>query len=145
MCLPEGWNHIKDDQHWDTAYTRTSLPAANTGPHSIAVQLQRQRTVRLGDVVNELHDEHRLAHPSTTKQADLATTLVWRQEVHDLCSKLKHPVRRDGCSAIQVLSLLQLVSKRCLPFPYPVTPAVVAHTAQASLCNHETLAHEHAP
>ena len=37
------------------------------------------RTVRLGDVVDQLHDEHSLADTRTAKQADLATPLVGRQ------------------------------------------------------------------
>ena len=40
----------------------------------------------LGDVVDQLHDEHGLADAGTAKQADLATTLVWRQQVDDLCT-----------------------------------------------------------
>ena len=38
----------------------------------------------LGHVVDELHNEHSLAHACTAKQANLATTLVGRQQVHHL-------------------------------------------------------------
>jgi F-type H+-transporting ATPase subunit beta len=40
--------------------------------------------VRLGDVVDELLNEHGLAHASTTEQADLAALGVRRQKVDDL-------------------------------------------------------------
>ena len=40
----------------------------------------------LGNVVDELHDEHSLAHTRTTEQADLASTLVGRQQIHHLQS-----------------------------------------------------------
>ncbi len=38
----------------------------------------------LGDVVDELHDEHSLAHAGTAEEANLATTLVGSQQVHHL-------------------------------------------------------------
>jgi hypothetical protein len=44
----------------------------------------RETTVALGDVVDQLHDKHGLADARTAEQTDLATTLVWRQQVHDL-------------------------------------------------------------
>jgi len=40
--------------------------------------------VALGDVVDELHDEHCLADAGAAKQADLAAALVRRQQVDDL-------------------------------------------------------------
>jgi hypothetical protein len=46
----------------------------------------QQAHVRLGDVVDELHDEHGLADASTTKQSNLATTLVRSQQVDNLHS-----------------------------------------------------------
>lgn len=41
-------------------------------------------TMRLGNVVDELHDKHGLADTGTTKQTDLATLRVRRKEVDDL-------------------------------------------------------------
>ena len=38
----------------------------------------------LGDVVNELHDEHSLAHARTTEEPDLATSRVGGEQVDDL-------------------------------------------------------------
>ena len=35
-----------------------------------------------------IHDEHGLADARTAEQADLATTLVWRKQVHDLVQHL---------------------------------------------------------
>ena len=43
----------------------------------------------LGDVVDELLDEHSLADTSTTEETDLATTRVGREEVDDLDAGLK--------------------------------------------------------
>jgi len=40
--------------------------------------------VSLGHVVDQLHDEHRLAHAGAAKQADFAALLVRSQQVHDL-------------------------------------------------------------
>lgn len=42
------------------------------------------RTVSLGHVVDQLHDEHSLAHTRTTEETNLATTLVGSQQVHHL-------------------------------------------------------------
>ena len=50
---------------------------ADAGEHRVAA-------VRLGDVVDQLHDQHRLAHASTAEQADLAALGVRCEQVHDL-------------------------------------------------------------
>uniref|UniRef100_A0A182XR80 Prokaryotic-type class I peptide chain release factors domain-containing protein n=1 Tax=Anopheles quadriannulatus TaxID=34691 RepID=A0A182XR80_ANOQN len=50
---------------------------ADAGKHGVA-------TVRLGDVVNQLHDEYGLADAGTTEQADLAALRVRGQQVHHL-------------------------------------------------------------
>ena len=59
----------------------------------------------LGDVVDELHNKHSLAHTGTAEQADLATTLVGGQQVDDLqqqhramkhCIMLRHPTHTLG-------------------------------------------------
>mmetsp|Transcript_11256 Transcript_11256/g.12726 ORF Transcript_11256/g.12726 Transcript_11256/m.12726 type:complete len:219 (-) Transcript_11256:237-893(-) len=47
----------------------------------------------LGDVVDQFHDQHRLAHTSTTEQPDLASLGVRGQQVHDLDASDQH-VRR---------------------------------------------------
>jgi hypothetical protein len=41
-------------------------------------------TMSLCNVVDQLHDKHRLTHPSSTKQTNLTTTLIWCQKVHNL-------------------------------------------------------------
>ena len=50
---------------------------AHAGEHRVAA-------MRLGDVVDELLDEHRLAHAGAAEQADLAALGVGRQQVDDL-------------------------------------------------------------
>ncbi|EAA00316.4 AGAP012078-PA [Anopheles gambiae str. PEST] len=50
---------------------------ADAGKHGVA-------TVRLGDVVDQLHDEYGLADAGTTEQADLAALRVRGQQVHHL-------------------------------------------------------------
>ena len=43
-----------------------------------------RRTVRLGNVVNQLHDKHSLADTGTSEETNLASTLVGGQQIHDL-------------------------------------------------------------
>jgi hypothetical protein len=50
---------------------------ADAGEHRVA-------SVRLGDVVDKLHNEHSLADTSTAEEADLATLRVRRKQVHNL-------------------------------------------------------------
>jgi len=50
----------------------------------------RVTTVGLGDVVDELLDEHRLADTGTAEEADLAATRVRREQVDDLDARLEH-------------------------------------------------------
>ena len=50
---------------------------ADAGEHRVA-------SVRLGDVVDELHNEHSLADTGATEEADLATLRVRRKQVHNL-------------------------------------------------------------
>ena len=50
---------------------------ADAGEHRIAA-------MRLGDVVDQLHDEHGLADAGAAEQADLAAFGVRREQVHDL-------------------------------------------------------------
>ena len=50
---------------------------AHAGKHRVAA-------VRLGDVVDELHDQHGLADAGAAEQADLAALGVGRQQVDDL-------------------------------------------------------------
>ena len=50
---------------------------ADAGEHRITA-------VSLGDVVDELHDQHGLADAGTAEQADLAALGVGRKQVHDL-------------------------------------------------------------
>lgn len=44
----------------------------------------REQTMSFGNVVNQLHDKHRLSHSCTSEKTNLASTLVWRQQIHDL-------------------------------------------------------------
>ena len=50
---------------------------ADTGKHRIAA-------MGLGDVVNELLNEHRLADPRAAEEADLAAPGVGREQINDL-------------------------------------------------------------
>ncbi len=50
---------------------------AHAGKHRVAA-------VGLGDVVDQLLDQHRFAHARAAEQADLAALAVWRQQVHHL-------------------------------------------------------------
>ena len=50
---------------------------ADAGEHRVAA-------VRLGDVVDELHDQHGLADAGAAEQADLAALGVRREQVDDL-------------------------------------------------------------
>mmetsp|Transcript_1894 Transcript_1894/g.4937 ORF Transcript_1894/g.4937 Transcript_1894/m.4937 type:complete len:420 (+) Transcript_1894:579-1838(+) len=49
-----------------------------------------ETTVALGDVVDELHDEHGLADAGAAKQANLSAASVGRQQVHDLDAGHQH-------------------------------------------------------
>ena len=44
----------------------------------------------LGDVVNELLNEHSLADTSTTEETDLSTTSVGGEEIDDLDTRLEN-------------------------------------------------------
>ena len=50
----------------------------------------REATVLLGDVVDQLEDEHGLADAGATEQTDLATAAVGGQQVDDLDAGLEH-------------------------------------------------------
>ena len=56
---------------------------ADAGEHRI-------RTRLLGDVVDQLLDEHRLADAGAAEEADLAALAVWREQVDDLNPGLEH-------------------------------------------------------
>ncbi len=55
----------------------------DAGEHRVAA-------VGLGDVVDELHDQHGLADAGTAEEADLAALGVGRQQVHDLDARDEH-------------------------------------------------------
>ena len=42
------------------------------------------RTMSLGDIVDQLHDEHRLADTSTSEETNLASSLVGSEKIDDL-------------------------------------------------------------
>merc|ERR1711878_85476 len=52
-------------------------PLADTSEH-------RETTVSLGNVVDQLHDKHSLAHSSTAEETDLASLTVGGEHVNDL-------------------------------------------------------------
>ncbi len=56
---------------------------ANSGEHRIAA-------VRVGDVVDQLHDQHCLADAGAAEQPDLAALCVRREQIDDLDSGYEH-------------------------------------------------------
>ena len=54
----------------------------------------RGLTVALGNVVDELHDEHGLADTGTSEETNLSATGVWGKQIHDL--RCKEGKSRDG-------------------------------------------------
>lgn len=48
-------------------------------------------------VVDELHDEHGLPHSGTTKQSNLATTLVGGKEIHHLTTDTANTAGISEC------------------------------------------------
>lgn len=109
----------------------------------------------LGNVVDELHDEHRLADASAPEKANLATTLVRRQQVHHLHSAVS---RYCPSTAVQVqytsgeASEFEEVSHIFLPVLSETISAISesdstrptgkgqAHTLLATLMQHPSLA-----
>ena len=71
-------------------------PLADAGEH-------RHAAVRLGDVVDQLHDQHGLADAGTAEQADLAALEVGGEQVDDLDAGDQH------------LGLGRLVDERRVP------------------------------
>jgi len=55
----------------------------DTGKH-------RQTTVLHGNVVNQLKNQHRLAHARAAEQPDFSALHVWLHQVHDLDAGLEH-------------------------------------------------------
>ena len=53
----------------------------------------RETVVFLGDVVDQLHDEHRLAHAGTAEQTDLAALDIGFEQVDDLDAGGQHLLR----------------------------------------------------
>ena len=53
----------------------------------------REAVVAFGDVVDELHDEHRLAHARTAEQTDFAALDIGFQEVDHLDARVEHLLR----------------------------------------------------
>merc|ERR1712061_443580 len=73
--LRESEDVVDEEQHVLTLLVTEVL--GDGGEHGVP-------SVRLGHVVNELHDEHSLAHASTAEQADFAALHVRGEQVHDL-------------------------------------------------------------
>lgn len=55
----------------------------------------RETVVTFGDIVDELHDKHGLAHAGTTEQTDLATLRIGFEQVDHLDTGEEH-LLRDG-------------------------------------------------
>src|SRR5580704_11086401 len=62
------------------AFTRALTDAGEHG----------ESAVLLGDVIDELHDDHGLAHARAAKQSDLAAFQKWLNEIDDLYTSLEH-------------------------------------------------------
>ncbi len=61
---------------------------ADTGEH-------RHATVELGDIVDQFHDDDRLAHSSAAERTDLAALQKWADQIDDFDACLQH-LRRRG-------------------------------------------------
>src|SRR3546814_3215828 len=68
---------------WSSDVCSSDLVVALAGALSDAGE-HRIAAVRLGEVVDELLDQHRLANASAAEQTDLAAARVGRQQVDDL-------------------------------------------------------------
>src|SRR4029079_3691962 len=71
ILVDAGFNHLVIE---DVAFARA---LTDSGEHRIAA-------VRLRDVVDQLHDQHGLAHAGPAEQADLAALGVRREQIHNL-------------------------------------------------------------
>ena len=85
---------------------------ADAGEHRVA-------SVRLGDVVDELHNEHSLADTGAAEEADLASLRVRRKKVHNLIKRKE--VYSLGCTR----------HSRCFLERCSYTSSVRAHTLAA--------------
>lgn len=73
-------------------------------------------TMGLGNIVDELHDEHGLAHTGTTKEPNLASALVGGQQVHHL----------HACTAWVSITESCLCMQRLLaPYKMPISQLAV--------------------
>ena len=89
--------HLAEDEHGLVDHARLGhlepevVALARALAHAAE---RRQAAVLLGEVVDELLDEHGLAHAGAAEQADLAALRVGREQVHDLDAGLEHLGRR---------------------------------------------------
>ncbi len=49
-----------------------------------SIEFGKAPTVSFGNVIDQLHDEHRLPNTSTTKKTNLTTFLIGREEIDNL-------------------------------------------------------------
>ena len=94
---PGGLVHLAEDEHGLVDHARLGHlepeVVALAGALAHAAE-GRQAAVLLGEVVDELLDEHGLAHAGAAEQADLAALGVGREQVDDLDAGLEHLGRR---------------------------------------------------
>ena len=89
--------HLAEDEHGLVDHARLGHlePEVVALARALAHAAEgRQAAVLLGEVVDELLDEHGLAHAGAAEQADLAALRVGREQVHDLDAGLEHLGRR---------------------------------------------------
>ena len=89
--------HLAEDEHRLVDHARLGHlepeVVALAGALADAAE-RRQAAVLLGEVVDQLLDEHRLADAGAAEQADLAALRVGREQVDDLDAGLEHLGRR---------------------------------------------------
>jgi hypothetical protein len=89
--------HLAEDEHGLVDHARLGHlePEVVALARALAHAAEgRQAAVLLGEVVDELLDEHGLAHAGAAEQADLAALGVGREQVDDLDAGLEHLGRR---------------------------------------------------
>src|SRR5262249_9842530 len=93
QACPRRFSHLAIDQgslidnagllHLQPQVIALTGALAHPGEHREAPMLS-------SDVADQLHDDNRLADPSTAKQAGLTTLGVWFEEIDDLDARLQH-------------------------------------------------------
>merc|ERR1719354_1379187 len=88
-----GLVHLSGDDHLVVQIVTFTGPFSHSGEHGVT-------TMGLGDVVDQLHNEDRLADTSTSEQTDLASLGVGGEQVDDLDSGFEDLLGAAGVSEL---------------------------------------------